>query len=227
MSLFSSSLFRVASFALVLPVLGLCDTFTANTYTADLTGSSLALGGSNSNTSTIPVSLTDGDTFSIVTPYASSFTANGTFISYFPMVTYTGSAALPSGFDAITVNYTQTFTGAGSFNGTYGETIPLVVGNWMTASGFLTVGSTALPTISLSGPGSYTGTGSDVVTGLPDGSVTEVYSITYDFFAGAAPGASGDSPNTATPEPAQMIPVGLGLIGFGLVALRRRRRQQV
>lgn len=224
MSLFSSSLFRIASLALLLPILGICDT-----YTASVTGTSLAFGQTNSGTSTTPITLGDGNTYTITTPYASSYDSGGTFISYFPTVTYTGGVALPSGFDAITVNYSQTFTGDGSFDGTYNETVPLVLGSqWITASGNLTVGTTALPVISFSGgPGSYTGTGSADVENLADGSVTELYSITYQFFAGAEPGASASSPATTTPEPAQMIPVGIGLIGFGLVALRRRRRQQV
>jgi hypothetical protein len=216
MKLFSSSLFRVASLALALPILGMCDSYTANIY-----GTSLGLGQSTSGVSSSTVTLSDGDTYSISAPYASSYGSGGTNIAYYPTVTYTSSTPLTAGYDSITVDYFQTFTGAGYFNGLYTESIPLVAGNTVTASGYLEVGGTSLPLISLSGPGSYTGTGSAEITGLPYGSVSEEFSITFDFFDGTVAGTYGSSPS---PEPAQMIPAALSLVGFGLVALRRRKQ---
>jgi hypothetical protein len=222
MKLFSSGIFRVASVALSLPILCMCDS-----YTATVTGTALTQGQSTYGSPTSTITLANGDPFSISLAYSASFGANGTSTAYAPTVTYTGGSALPaaSGYDSITVDYLQSYSGAGSFDGTYNEVIPLVLGNYMTASGFATVGTTALPVISLSGPGSYTGTGSADVENLPYGSLTEEYSITFDFFAGAAAGVSGSSPTPlVTPEPSQIIPIALGLAGFGLLASFRRRK---
>jgi MYXO-CTERM domain-containing protein len=217
MKLFSSSLFRVASLALALPILGMCDSYTVN-----VTGTTLAVGQSTSGSPTTSTVLADGDSYTISAPYSASNTATTLGLSYFPVVTYTGSTPLPSGYDSITVDYFQTFTGPG-LNGLYTETIPLLLTGETTASMYLMVGGTALPTISLSGPGYYVGTGSAEISGL-SGSVTEEYSITCDFFVGSPSGSSCSSPSSSTPEPAQLIPAALSLVGFGLVALRRRKK---
>jgi hypothetical protein len=216
MNVFSLSFFRVASLALVLPILGMCSSYTAST-----TGTSLSLGQSTSGSPSSTITLGDGDSYSYTLPYSASYGASGTQTGFFPTVTTTSTTTAA---DSITVEYFQTFTGTGYAYGTYTETIPLTLGTGVTASGFLLVGTTALPTVSFSGPGSFVGTGSaDVESGLPANSVTEEYEITYDFAAATPAGSGGSSPNIATPEPVEIIPAGLSLIGFGLVALRRRR----
>jgi hypothetical protein len=216
MNLFSSSIFRVASLALALPILGMCSSFTAST-----TGSSLSVGQSNSGSPVSTITLGDGDSYTYSLAYSSSFNSSGTNTGFYPSIVSTSKTTHA---DSLTLDYFQTFTGAGYADGTYSEAIPFTLSSGVSGSGFLLVGTTALPTVAFSGPGSFIGTGSAVVSGLPYGSVTEEYEITYDFSKGTPAGAGGSSPTTATPEPAEIIPAGLSLIGFGLVALRRRKK---
>jgi MYXO-CTERM domain-containing protein len=199
----------------------MCD----GSYTATITPQSVAYGGSVSSTLTSNgvTASGSGDTFNISVPYNAYYNSDGTFINFYPVVT---AAATTTAVDTIIIDYTQTFTASDPSNyfyGTYGETIPYVLGSGVMASGFLEVGSTDLPTVSFNGPGSYTGMHSQVISsGLSAGSVTEEYEITFTFADLTPSGTGGSSP---APEPAQMIPAALALAGFGLVALRRRKKE--
>ncbi len=220
MNPFSSSLFRVASLAIALPLLGVCSNYTLN-----VTGSTIPYGSSTSGDPATTVTLADGDMYSL-SPLYSTTTSGGTHVDFKPTATYESSTPLTAGFDAITMTYTQTITAASnlSFDGTYTETVPLFAGDHETASGHLTVGTTDFPTIALSGPGSFTGTASEDIENLPSGSVTETWTFLFQFFNGAVKGESASSPTSTVPEPAQIIPAGLSLVGFALVALRRRKQ---
>jgi hypothetical protein len=104
MKLFSSSLFRVASLALALPILGMCDSYTVN-----VTGTTLS-SGTTSGSPSSSFTLANGDSYSVSVPYYSAFSTET--VDYYPTVTYTGTTPLPgaSGYDSITIDYFQTFS---------------------------------------------------------------------------------------------------------------------
>jgi hypothetical protein len=175
------------------------------------------------------LSFGDGDQYSIAYSYSASYTAAGTLIFIDPAVTYTGIT--PSvGNDVINFNFFQNFysDSPGTWDGAYTENIPISisgdVGAGTTATGQLLYDGQSIGLEGPYGPGYNDGTNSKNLTGLDAPTLAGEYEFTYDFAAGSQPGSGGSSPAppTATPEPAQTLP--LAFAGMILIAIARWRR---
>jgi MYXO-CTERM domain-containing protein len=217
---FSSNLFRVASLALALPILGLCSTLNVN-GTCYGPCSTTALSTGQSTFGYTDGTITVGaDTFSLHASYGASYDHSaGSFITIDPTVTYTGTGL--SGNDTITIDFLQNyFDNVGSsFDGTYTEHVPLQLSAATGGTVELFIDGQGVGAVGPYGPGSYDVTKSADLSGLT--STTLAYDYQFVFtFNGASPGATASS----TPEPAQTIPAALSLAGFALVALRRRKQ---
>ena len=173
----------------------------------------------------------NGDPFTLTGSYDAGYTADrGTFVDYFPVLTYTGAAGLAN-TDTITVDLlTSYFDPAFTpWDGVYEEFIPLTAANHSTVSGNLYVSIpndplTGVGLVSCVGPAACPGvSNSKSITGLTGTVLDFDYRFIFTFAPGTTPGSADSSPLlVATPEPASMIPAGLGLLGFSLLALRRR-----
>lgn len=216
----SSNLLRAATLALALPILGMSATIEINGScygscpppgTDPITvGQTIA--GSSYNTTTV-----NGDSFTVSSTWGASF-VGGTAVTFDPVVTYTGSGL--SHADSVTVDFFQTYydSSASNYDGTYYEHIPLSVSKNGTGTGDLLVDGLGVGAVEGNGPGYYDFYKSAYMTAK--GSTLE-YDYQFVFtFDHAAPGSTSSS----TPEPAQMIPAAASLIGFALVALRRRKQ---
>src|ERR1035437_10079608 len=157
--------------------------------------------------------------------FAASYTINGTYILFDPMVSYLGAIATAQN-DVITFDMMQNYfdSSPGTWDGTYNENVPLFLsstvgaGSWMSAVLEYGLPSQPLPTVTLSTPGFIDAQGSANLTGLTNNTLQAQYNFTFDFQQGTAPGAI-EGP---IPEPAQALPVGLALVGFYLLFARSR-----
>ncbi|HMF79462.1 MAG TPA: PEP-CTERM sorting domain-containing protein [Bryobacteraceae bacterium] len=195
--------------------------------TLDLTGPTVGFGGSNGPTNFNTTATVNGDTYAIFGTYSASYNAGGTFISINPTVAYTGVAPTAQ-LDTITLSYTQPYfdNSPGSWDGVYSQNIPFNISGvapGSTFSGQLSYDGQGLGLITATGNGSFNGSNSANLTGLNGDTLTAVFDFTFNFGAGATPGALANSPAGVVPEPSEMLPVGLGLAGFLFVVARRRR----
>jgi hypothetical protein len=228
MNSLSSHLFRATALALALPVLGMCAAVQINGVCVDgncfspvpvSPGTPYQSGASSSQ-----VTL-NTDPFQVNTAFDVSYNSAGSLLHFYPSATYTGSAPSVGASDTITIDLLASVfdSGPGSFDGTYTEHIPLLVTAGSVASGQLFVDTQSLPKISCTGaafcdPAPV----SAYLSGLNGDTLNYDFQFIFTFTAGTAPGGIDSSP--AVPEPAQMIPAALSLVGFGLVALRRRKK---
>ena len=179
-------------------------------------------------TGTIPYTLTlvDGDKYGISVTYSAAYGNAGSQIIVDPTVTYIGSA--PSvATDVISLNFYQSIFDdtPGTFDGTYSETIPIVVPANVEVFGQLFVDGQGLPLLGPFTNGTFDPNATQALTGLTGDVLAYQYNFTYQFAAGVINGTSTSSPSaTLTPEPAQTIPAAIGLGGFALAAFRRRKR---
>jgi hypothetical protein len=131
--------------------------------------------------------------------------------------------------DTINVDFTGSITdpGATQINPPFTGNIPFINSPGVTSTGSLYFNGNLIGTVSdgsgtfLSNPFSNTTLGP-----LPGDTLTYTYDLTFNFGVGLPDLASGSSPLavTATPEPATVIPAALSLVGFALVATRRRKQ---
>jgi hypothetical protein len=172
------------------------------------------------------------DTYNLSGSYAASYTASGTFIAVFISAIYTGSSP-STGNDTLTFNMLQNYfnSGPGTWDGTYTEHVPLVIGGQVGPSSSVTgnlfydgqgVGQVG-PFI---GSGSYNADQSANLTGLDGDTLAADFQFVFDFTPGTQPGAGATVAFSSTvPEPAQTIPAALALsalLGIGLMRLRSR-----
>lgn len=221
----SSHIFCAAAMALALPVLGMCDAVSINgTCVSGNCASPDSVGYPGSSSGSTSTNITvNGDPFSVVTSYTATFNGSGTYVLADPTVTYTGSAPLTH-TDAVTINVYQDFYYPGSgitWNGAYNEQFPFSIPTDATASGELFIDGQGIGFLGPYGPGTYNEYGSATLSGLNGNYLTYDFQFNFDFDPGAAPGSIISS----SPEPAQTIPVASAIVGCGLFALYRRRKQ--
>jgi hypothetical protein len=212
---------RTVLLALAVPVIGLPATFTLPS------GPTVSPDGSTSGgVFTLPVTV-NGDSYVVSWDFSASFPTSGpnagTNTAFNPTVTYTGGAATAQA-DVIEIKFDQLFTDplATNWDGTYSEHIPLKfegAGAGSTATGELSYDGMGIGLLTFGGPDTL----SKALTGLNGTTLTASYDVTYDFAAGTTPGASATS--STTPEPAEALPVGLGLAGIGFALTRRNRKK--
>jgi len=215
----STALLRAAAVAAVLPLMAVSATVTIN-------GGTITFAPGSTTGGPFTQSLTVGsDPYTVAATYFyGATTSGGTTIGFFPTVTYTGTTPAAT-TDTINFDLTATISdpGATTWDGTYNENVPLIVPTNATGSGELFVDGQGVGLVGPYGPGTYNVSESANLTGLTGSTLNFSYDFTFVFAAGTVPGTSSSSP-VVTPEPATMIPAALGLIGFGALALRRRKR---
>jgi len=250
----SSFLSRCAITVLALPMVGLPAAIVVNapgaTQVCGTSGCSpdtlnLPPGGTSSGTFNISIT-TNGDKYKVSGSYLNTITGSGG-ISYFfdPTVTFVSSA---SGFtgqaDKITVDMLQDYASGPApiywdSPPDYTEDVPFVLpsNGSATAQTCFTASSTptteCLPTLSATVSG-YQSASAPLGTGTAqdpylDGLVlAQDFDATFTFAKNTPAGASASSPaSTATPEPAQFIPAGIGLASLLLLKARQLRSKNV
>lgn len=247
----SSFLSRFAIMALALPMVGLPAAIVVNApgatqvCTQGCTPDTLNLppGGTSSGTFNLSIT-TNGDKYNVSGSYLNTITGNtGTSYFFDPTVTFVSSA---TGFtlqaDKITVDMLQDYAAAGATlpiywdsPPDYTEDVPFVLpaNGKATAEACFTASSTptteCLPTLSATASG-YQSASAPLGTGTAqdpylDGLVlAEDFDATFTFAKNTPAGAFASSPAaTATPEPAQFIPAGIGLASLLLLKARQLR----
>ncbi len=207
--------------------------FTAHSAAVSVNGTCVTASSCSSPTTisygqtvsgTIPYTLTlaDGDQYGISVVYAASYGASGSLLTVDPTVSYVGSSPTVAA-DVISVNFYQSIfdNSPGTFDGTYTETVPLVVPANVEAYGQLFVDGQGLPLLGPYTNGSYDPTASQALTGLDGDTLAYQYNFTFQFSAGVSSGTTTSSPSTLTPEPTQTIPAALALAGFALIYRRK------
>jgi len=224
MNLLSSRFLRAAAVAFALPILGVAATATVN-----VTGGTNIYnpnGGTTSGTFSESI-FVGADIYYLSASYTFGSNASGVTVGQFlPTVTYIGAnpsaTADTINFDFLGNIYDATAT---SWNGTYTEVIPLSIAAGGTGSGELFVDGQGVGLVGPFGPGSYDVSQSATLTGVNGPTLGLAYDFTYTFSAGAPDLTTTSSPaSSATPEPSTVIPAALGLLGFGVMSLRRRKR---
>jgi hypothetical protein len=262
----SSFLSRFAILAVALPVAGFsavtginasvdggsvtCGSGSCTAAALAATGAPITLGPTATTGSySFNVTAADGDVYNVAGTFANTF-VSGTFLGFFPTVTYEGNSGKGTNplcltcavsEDTITLNMLQDFTFPGSsikWDGTYNETIPLELPvSGSSASGqvlYSTVDGTGATvdaggTVGELGPvfgtGDYTLTGSKNISPLDGNILASDFMFTFVFPGGTATpvGGSISSPVSLVPEPAQTIPAALGLVGLLLFRARKIR----
>lgn len=180
--------------------------------------------GSGSHTEVV-----NGDTYDVSWTYSASFGADGTEFIVDPTVTYEGASPTAQS-DTITFDLFQSFYDdtPGTWDGSYTETVPLDIsggaGTGSSASAQVCYYSSQRACLPLVGP--FTGPGYELVqnTGnITPGSndtLTGDYQFTFVFGAGTTNGASESS----TPEPSDVVTLGLAMLGMVAFGLRRRAK---
>ena len=176
-----------------------------------------------------PLSLTytfgNGDKFNITGSYAAVFTG-ATSLKFTPVATYVGS--MPSvGNDVLTLDAFQNYFFPGmniSYNGVYQENVPLFLastaGPGSTVEGQAFYDGASVGLVGPFGPGSYDMVLSKNLTNLDGNTLMADNQVVYDFTAGTGPGTVASS---GVPEPAQMLPLGLGFLASAYALVRRRK----
>jgi hypothetical protein len=214
----------IVALALAIPALGMCDAVavngvcvSGNCVTPDSIASPGSSSGSTSNTITV-----NGDLFGVNTNFLASFTS-GTSFTADPAVTYLGSAPSTHS-DSVIVDMYQSFFSPGTgvnWDGTYNEHFPGTVPDNAMASAETFVNGQGIALLGPYGPGSYFTSASADLTNVDGNTVTYDVRLTLDFSPGLTPGSTFTS--SVTPEPVETIPVAIGFAGFGLMAYRRRK----
>ena len=167
----------------------------------------------------------DGDLYNVAGNWSASYGSGGNQLNVIFSSTYGGPTASVAN-DSMTFDLLQNIfdSSAGTFNGTYTEHVPTYlstgVGSASTISAEVFYDGQGVGLIGPFGVGSNYGQQSAYLTGLTGNTLTEDYRFTLNFGAGTQSGASAAS---ATPEPAQAIPLAASLVGLGFMALRRKR----
>jgi hypothetical protein len=223
-----------AILALALPALGIsssvtgieangtCDSGTCTS--GGLSAGGLTLGNTANGSYNFDVNFADGDEYDVSGTFSNAFPA-GTHVGFFPTVTLISGTA--AGTDTITLDMLQDFfdASATSWNSPYTEQIPFDFSNAdESASGQRFISSNGAPTpqsvglLAAAGPGDTYQTASASLTGLNGNTLITDYQLKFTFDEGAPGGSSISSP---VPEPSQMIPVAIGLVGLLIFKLRR------
>jgi hypothetical protein len=214
----STKFLRTALLALAIPAIGL-------PATVNLTGPTVGFNSAYNATSfNQTVTFGNGDVYDVSGSYFASYTANGgTLASINPTVTYVGSSPSVAN-DAITLSFTQAFFDSrpGTWDGQYTSSTPVNI------FGTVGAGSSLTAEVFYDGQslGSETGTSGvlnsvKTLTGLDGDTLTSNYELSYNLNAGTQPGAGASS--SSVPEPAEALPMGLGLAGV-LYAVARRKK---
>lgn len=214
----SKKFLGTALLALVVPAIGLPASIT-------LTGPTV---GPNSAYNAISfdqtVTFGDGDVYDVSGNYFASYTPTGGTVTHInPTVVYVGSSPSVAN-DSISISFTQAFfdSSPGTWDGHYTASTPV---NIMGAVG---AGSSLTAEVFYDGQSLGSATGSSGIlnsaadlTGLTGDTLTATYELTYNLNEGTLPGAGVNS--STVPEPAETLPVGLGLAG-ALYAVARRKK---
>ena len=212
---------------------------------ASLTAGALTLGGTPATGSyNFNVTAADGDIYNVAGTFKNTFTG-GTFLGFFPTVTYEGNAihgAISAvAQDTITLDMLQDFVfgnNATDWSGSYNEKLPLV----LPVAGSQASGQVLYSTLSTSGTlmngpetvgelgpvfgtGVYNLTGTAALNPLTGNYLASDFQFTFVFPGGTATPIGGfiSSPPASVPEPAQTIPAAMGLVGLLLFKARKLR----
>jgi hypothetical protein len=226
MNLFSSSFLRAAALAAALPLLGASATVQINgvCVNGSCSPTPVTYGAGNNQTGSTYNGITVGsDAYATATSFGVGVAADGsTYINFYPAVAYVGSAPSTSA-DTVTVNLLASIydAAASNWNGTYTEHVPLIVATGSSASGELYVDGQGVGLVGPYGAGTWDVSNSATLTGITGSTLNYSFDFIFTFAPGTLPGAASLSP---TPEPATLLPAALGLMGFGLMAFRRRTK---
>lgn len=223
---------------LAFPALGISNTVTGieangtcevGTCTSGgLSSGALTLGGSTSSSYNFDVSA-DGDQFDVSGTYNNTF-SSGTFLGFYPTVTLLSGTSAAT----VTLDMLQDFfygtDGTTDWSGSYNEKIPLNLSSGTTGEGQVFY-STDLDTTPQSvgllgpvdGPGNYYLTTSKTLNNLDGDLLISDYQLAFTFAADSAPGTSVSS----VPEPSQMIPLAMGLVGLLIFSVRKFRSRDI
>jgi hypothetical protein len=219
MNLLSSRFLRAAAVAIALPILGVSATVTVNGGTTTYNPGTITSGSFSE------AIFVGADEYFLSASYSYGATASGgTTISFLPTVQYIGASPSTSA-DTINFNFLANIydSAAANWDGTYNEHVPLSVAAGGTVSAQLFVDGQGVGLVGPYGAGTYNVSQSATLAGVNGPTLAYAYDNTFTFSAGSPDLTSSSSPATITPEPATIIPAAFGLIGFGLMALRRRK----
>jgi hypothetical protein len=172
---------------------------------------------------------TNGDTYNVKGNYFNYYPPQE--LLFDPTVTYTGnggSAIASKGVDVLSLTMLQNFfdTTPGNWNGNYcehfGITVPNVAGDSATGDVSFDGNGVGLLTAGAGSSGFQSACASLSFTNAQNASPTmdTLSNVTFTFAAGTTPGTVISS---LTPEPAQTIPVALGLVGLLALKVRKNR----
>lgn len=195
-----------------------------------LSAGALTIGNSTTGSYNFDVTAGDGDVYDVSGTFKNTFPST-TFLGFFPTVTYVGSTPA-AGADTITLDMFQDFVygsdSTTSWSGLYNEKIPVdlsISGTTATGQVFYSTDTDTTPqSVGLlptaHGPGDYYLSGSASLGPLDGDLLISDFQLTFTFPEGAPTGSYISSP---VPEPAQTIPVAIGLAGLLFFKLRKFR----
>jgi hypothetical protein len=226
-------------------ILGLtfCAPFTAKSASIAVNGTcevgcptspALHNGQSTSGSFDFDYTFVDGDIYNVAGTYSASYsTVDGSTISVDPTITYEGHS--PSvGPDVLDFNTKQDYFDPSccTWAGTYYETVPLFLsstaGPGSKIEGQVLYDNKSVGLVGPFGPGSYSESKSaNLDFGALDTNPTLVadFELKVGFEPHTRPGADASS-SSAAPEPAMVIPGGLGLILIYCGFLRRKQSHE-
>ena len=225
MKLLSSHIFRAAAVALAIPFIGISATQTVN-----VNGGTVTYAPGTGTTGTFSEAIFAGaDEYFLSATYNFGATAaGGTYINFVPSVTYIGASPSATA-DTINFNLLSAIydSAASNWNGTYNENVPFSNAAGVTGTGELFVDGQGVGAVTKCA-GSYPSNPlSATLTGVNGSTLSQDFDFTFTFAAGVPDLTGGTSPlppSSSTPEPATVIPAALSLVGFALVAIRRRKQ---
>ncbi len=168
------------------------------------------------------------DQFKISGEYSSSLTNFMPTLFTAFSATYTGNNGVTLAADSFTLNLLQDFNGGGPGNWNspppYNEHVPVIVGNFTTFSANTCYDtSSCIGELGPLGPGTYNENATASLGGLTGQYLDEDFQFTFNFAKGAPSGTQDVVLASAVPEPAQTVPVALGLAGFATLWVIRKR----
>jgi hypothetical protein len=211
---------------------------TNNAATLATPANALNFSGTNTGSYNFNVTAADGDIYNVAGTFNNTF-LSGTFLGFFPTVTYTGNTKLGAvsavSQDTITLDMLQDFYYPGTgitWAGTYNEKLPLVLpvaGSSAKGQVLYSSADTPFETVGELGPvfgtGNYYLTGSASINPLDGNVLASDFQFTFTFGGGTDTPVGGyiSSPPSLVPEPAQTFPTALGLAGLLLIGARKLR----